>query len=84
MHTLMVISAGFILLTVFVFGSRLLGVTGRRAAQAFALVWLLCAAVNMYVGVVSAGYPVAQEFPIFLVVFVIPAAAAFFLTRRSS
>jgi hypothetical protein len=32
--------------------------------------------INLYVGVKSAGYTVREEFPIFLVVFAIPAAVA--------
>ena len=38
----------------------------------------------MWVGVTRAGYSVAEEAPIFLVVFVVPAAVALFILWRSS
>jgi len=51
----------------------------------FIPIWLAAAAVNMWVGVSRADYSVAEEFPIFLVVFAIPAAAvAGFLRWRFS
>lgn len=46
------------------------------AAKIFILIWLALAAYNMYVGVAHAGYSVAEELPILLVIFVIPAAVA--------
>ena len=45
-------------------------------AKVFVLVWLAVAALNMWMGVARAGYSVAEEFPIFLVIFAIPAAVA--------
>jgi hypothetical protein len=64
-----------------------LAVLGRRsfvggasglatASLVFLPLWLVGAGVNMYVGVKKAGYSVAEEAPILLVVFLIPAAAA--------
>ena len=47
-----------------------------QAARYFILLWFIAAALNMYVGVSRAGYSVAQEFPIFLVVFGVPAGIA--------
>ena len=38
----------------------------------------------MYIGVSSAGYSVAEELPIFLVIFALPAAAAVFLWWKFS
>lgn len=46
------------------------------AALAFLPLWFIGAGINMYIGVRQAGYSVADEAPIFLVVFAIPAAAA--------
>ena len=40
------------------------------------LVWLVAAAVNLWIGVTRAGYSVAEEAPIFVVVFAVPAAVA--------
>ena len=51
-----------------------------QAARYFILLWFVAAALNMYVGVTRAGYSVAQEFPIFLVVFAVPAAIAWLLS----
>ena len=45
--------------------------------------WLACAGFNMWVGVSRAGYPVADELPILLLVFAVPAAAALWLWRRT-
>ncbi len=47
-----------------------------RAARVFIPLWLLAAAVNMWVGVSKAGYSVAEEAPTFVVVFAVPAAVA--------
>jgi hypothetical protein len=52
-----------------------------RAALWFLPGWLLVAAINMWIGVSRAGYSVAAEAPIFLVVFAVPAAVAL-LARR--
>jgi hypothetical protein len=39
-------------------------------------VWFIGAGINMAVGVVKAGYSVAEELPIFLLVFAVPAVVA--------
>ena len=44
--------------------------------------WLIGSAINMALGVKKAGYSGAEEFPIFLVVFAIPAAVAMVLWWR--
>ena len=84
MHTLMVLSAGFVLLAIMYFaGGRLAGSQGRAtAALAFVPIWFIAAAYNMYVGVTSAGYSVAAEAPVLAVVFGLPAAAALVLRLR--
>jgi hypothetical protein len=78
MHTVIVIAAGFALLGACLFTGHLLGGAAGLAAGAvvFVPLWLLGAGINLYVGVKSAGYTVREEFPIFLVVFAIPAAVA--------
>ena len=65
-HTLKVIAGGLVLLGLFLFGARW-----------FIPVWLIVAAVNMWIGVTRAGYSVAEEAPIFLIVFAVPAGVAF-------
>jgi hypothetical protein len=46
------------------------------AARWFIPLWLVGAGINMYVGVARAGYSVAEEAPIFLLVFAVPAIVA--------
>ena len=43
-------------------------------AKAFIPVWLAMTLVNMWIGVSKAGYTVAQELPILLLNFAVPAA----------
>jgi hypothetical protein len=58
-------------------GHALRGTTGAaKFALYFLPIWLLAAAANMLLGVKSAGYSAADEFPVLLLVFAIPAAAA--------
>lgn len=79
MHVLMVIGAGLVLLGVFVLFGWLWGASAAGmalAAKAFVPVWLVVAAINMWVGVSHAGYSVRDEAPILLLVFAVPAVAA--------
>jgi hypothetical protein len=78
MHTLAVVAAGVaVLLVGLSVGWMLGGGAGvALAALAFVPLWLVAAGVNMYMGVRRAGYSVADEAPIFALVFAIPAAAA--------
>jgi hypothetical protein len=76
MHTIMVIAGGLVLLGLFLLVGRLAGGLAARTALWFVPVWLLAAAINMWIGVNRAGYSVAAEAPIFLVVFAVPAAVA--------
>jgi len=86
MHTLMIVPGGFSLLGICLIAGRVM--TGSIAAGAggavkvFIPIWLLVALGNMWLGVTRAGYTVAQESPIFLVVFLIPAIVTW-LTRRA-
>lgn len=80
MHTIMVISGGILTLIVFIGIARWLGRGNSNAmataAKIFIPVWLLASAVNMWIGVTYAGYTIAQELPIHIPVFGIPAALA--------
>jgi hypothetical protein len=49
---------------------------------ALSAVWLAIAAVNMWLGVAKAGYSVSVEFPIFALIFAVPAAAAVLVRWR--
>ena len=88
MHTIMVISGGFVLLFVFVLIARSRSGGSRsaisKAALVFVPVWFIAAAINMWVGVTQAGYSVAEEAPILGVVFGVPAIVAIFVWRRFS
>lgn len=46
------------------------------ATVAFVALWLIIAGANMWVGVARAGYSIAEELPIFLLIFGLPALAA--------
>ena len=45
---------------------------------------MVAALVNMWMGVTSAGYSVAEELPIFLLIFALPAAGALFIWWKFS
>ena len=86
-HTMKVIAGGFALLVVcLLVGRSLGGPTGGLAsgARAFLVLWLIAAAVNMWYGVAHAGYGVAEEAPIFLLVFGVPAAVAVLVLWRAA
>ena len=78
MHTVLVIGGGLLLLALCLLAGRRVGRSGavRMAAHDFLPLWLIGAALNMYLGEKRAGYSVADEAPSFLVVFAIPAAVA--------
>ena len=81
MHTLKVVAGGLVLLVVCLIVGRLMGggdssVATARAVKAFVPLWLIGAGVNMWIGVAKAGYSVAEEAPVFAIVFAIPAVAA--------
>lgn len=78
MHTIIVLAVGFALLGLCALTGGVLGNTSGIAAAAlvFLPLWLVGAGINMYMGVKRAGYSVADEAPIFLLVFVVPAVAA--------
>lgn len=80
-HTVKVIAGGLVLLGLFLIVGRLLSPGApaagvATAARWFIPVWLIGAGVNLWVGVSQAGYSVAEEAPIFLVVFAVPAVVA--------
>ncbi len=85
MHTLRVIAAGLVLLGICLLAGRMMsgGAKGMsRGALYFIPIWLVLAVTNLWVGVSSAGYTVAQELPILLLVFGLPATIAAVLWRR--
>jgi hypothetical protein len=78
----MVILGGVLLLAVFSLFGRLWGHGAADialAAKWFVPAWAGVSLVNLWVGVAKAGYTVAQELPILLVVFAVPAVLALVL-----
>jgi hypothetical protein len=84
MHTIMVIGGGLVLFAILAFGARLFGGEVASAAKLFVPLWLVAALVNMWIGVTRAGYSVAAEAPIALVVFAVPALVALFIGWKFS
>ncbi len=87
MRTVIIIVAGFAILGVFTLAGWRLGSDAhsiRIAAGIFIPVWLVAALINMWLGVSRAGYSVAEELPIFLLIFILPAAAAAVVWWRHS
>lgn len=82
MRTLFIIVGGVALFGICVLVVRLIGgddtATTGTAAKIFIPVWLIVAGINMWLGVSRAGYTVAEELPIFLFIFILPAALAAF------
>ena len=78
MRTAVIIVGGLLILGVAVLAAWRFG--GSQVALAatkwFIAVWLVVALANLWMGVWRAGYSFAEELPIFLVIFAIPAAAA--------
>ena len=84
MHTVIVIGIGFVVLAAcLALGWAVGGPSALpSAALVFLPVWFLGAAMNMAIGVKKAGYTVAEEAPVFLLVFAVPAFLAVFLRSR--
>lgn len=80
MRTALFLASGFLLLASFLILARLFAENFPSATTwataAFVGLWLLVTAANMWVGVAKAGYTVAEEFPILLLLFGVPAVVA--------
>jgi hypothetical protein len=85
-HTVMVMAGGLVLLGLCVLAGRWIGGAAATAdaARYFIPVWLIAAAINMWVGVTRAGYSIADEAPIFVVIFAVPAAVALLVSWKFS
>jgi MFS superfamily sulfate permease-like transporter len=82
MHIVMVVVFGLIALAIFYFGARLFQRSGQAGAAVFIWVWLAAALVNGAVGVLQAGIPLLNEIGAFIPIFGVPAAVAWYLSRR--
>jgi len=86
MRSLLFLGAGFLLLTSCLILGRLFSAHYPNALYlatvTFVSAWLVIAIANMWVGVSRAGYAVAEELPIFLLIFAVPALVAVVLKWR--
>lgn len=80
MRTVQFFIAAFLLLAAASLLARLFSETyssaPRVAIGAFIIVWLVITGANMWAGITKAGYSFGEELPIFLLLFLTPAAAA--------
>jgi hypothetical protein len=87
MHTIMVIGGGLVTLAIFMLVGRSIGggtaAAAARAALWFLPCWLIAAGINLYIGTTH-DYTVAEELPIGLVVFGVPAIVAAIIWWRFS
>jgi hypothetical protein len=83
-HILMLIVLGHLVLAAFVLAAGLINRGGNTVdgARPFIWVWLLISIANGVVGVVQAGIPVLNEIGAFIPIFGVPAAVAWYLSRR--
>ena len=83
MRTGLFLVAGFLLLAASLLLGRLFSANYPSATVvatlAYVALWFVIAGANMWIGVAKAGYSVAEELPIFALIFVLPAAAAIIL-----
>jgi len=88
MRTMVIILGGLLLLGLAILAARWFGGPGAgamvTAAKVFLPIWFVIALVNMWIGVAQAGYSVAEELPIFLVIFAVPAVIAGFVWWKFS
>ena len=83
MRTILFLTSGILLVSASALLARLfsseLPSAPFWATVAFCLIWLLICGGNMWVGVAKAGYSVAEELPILLILYGVPALAAVLL-----
>jgi hypothetical protein len=88
MRTVLFLVVGFLLLAVCVLLGRLFSANYPSAPYtatiAFILLWLGISVANLWVGVSKAGYTFAEELPIFVLIFAVPAVVAIVLKWRFS
>jgi hypothetical protein len=83
MRTGLFLVAGFLLLAASLLLGKLFSANYPSATVvatvAYIALWFVIAGANMWIGVAKAGYSVAEELPIFALIFVLPSAAAIIL-----
>ena len=81
MHTLRMVVGGLAALGVFILAAKLLGRSAADGARIFILPWLAASVINMLIGVYWASVALNTEIPVLAVVFGVPAAIAWYLSR---
>ncbi len=87
MRSVIIILGGLVVLGLFALAAWRFGGGTQAvvtAAKLFIPVWVAAALINMWIGVSRAGYSVAEELPIFLAIFAIPAVVAAFVWWKFS
>lgn len=84
MHIVIWTGAGLVLLAAFILVGRLIGVKATTAAGVFAAIWLIAALYNFHDGWANHGIPFVNEVAALVPIFGIPAAAAWFWSRRAA
>jgi len=83
MRTVIIILGGFVLWGACLGIAKLLASSSTSSMTAatavFVSLWFAAAASNMWIGVSQAGYSFKEELPIFLLIFLLPAAVAVFV-----
>ena len=83
MRTGLFLVAGFLLLAASLLLGKLFSANHAGATALatlfYVVLWLVIAGANMWVGVAKAGYSVAEELPIFALIFGVPVAVAIVL-----
>jgi hypothetical protein len=82
MHTLTMVAGGLAALAVCVGLAALFQKPLAEGARYFILPWLAASLVNLYLGVTRAGVPLSTELAVLAVVFGVPAAVAWYVSRR--
>ena len=86
MRTGLFLLSGFLLLVASIILGRLFSANypggTTLATVLFVVIWFAVALANMWIGVARAGYSVAEELPIFALIFGVPAAIAIFVRWR--
>jgi hypothetical protein len=86
MRTPLFLLVGFLLLAAFMLLGKLFSSNYPGAAFTATVMFIVCwagiAGANLWVGVAKAGYTINEEFPIFLLIFGVPAIVAATLKWR--
>jgi hypothetical protein len=83
MHTLIMVGGGLVALGLFVLFAVLVKRSPADGARLFIVPWLAASLYNLYLGMARAGIPLSVELPVLVVVFGVPAAAAWFVIHAS-